>query len=273
MPASADGTVTLSVHDLPGHGRITVTEHVRPCGAVAYRVAGPRVRGTFTFRPDVRDEQAVPDRIVVQAGDAEDQLLAHLATDLPVVDGITLIGGGDRINLDTDDRPHRLRLRFVPATTAAPHPSAARLDAARRYAMAVVTVLADRFRRLDRPALMRAAAVRTAGRRLARWVHHQVLPGWYLLAETGEELAAAYPLVDELQRLSVLPLLPTAAACPCAGRLPCADPETYVSADDAGDWLTCPRCHQPTVMIAPGDSLAALLSAHAAHACPPTAAG
>ncbi|MET8530241.1 hypothetical protein [Micromonospora sp. NPDC005172] len=63
---------------------------------------------------------------------------------------------------------------------------------------------------------------------------------------------------------------PNAPACTCAGDLPCVSPDTYVTADNEGDWLTCPTCptcDQKTVMVTPGASVAGLLGDHAAHTC------
>lgn len=266
MPVSADA-VTRSVHDLPGHGRIRVTEQVRPTGAVAYQITGPDPHGSIVLKPDVADDQAVPDRLVVQLGDGEHLLATHLS-DLPTVHGVPLIGGGHDIDLDDPCWPHRLRIRPLHATDPT---ESTGLTAAVGCVVAVCGLLAERYRRLDTAALMSAAARSTAAARLRRVVHQRILPLRRLLVEARADLAAAWSLAEALQQLSPLALLDQPAEW--AGRLPGVDPETYISADDDGDWLTCPRCQQPTVMIAPGDSLAGLLTAHAAHTCPPNLAG
>ncbi|MEU8331683.1 hypothetical protein [Micromonospora sp. NPDC048839] len=248
--------------ELPGLGSVRVTEERRPSGVVAYRVSGVELYGTVLFKPDVLDQQLVPDRIIVQLGDGEHLLATHL-TNLLVVRGITLVGGGDAIDLDTTSWPLRLRLALLKAADRATAGGAA----AARRAVALCQVLAARYRRLDRLALMRAAARHTAGARLKRWVHQQILVPHQMNCGTSEELAAAYPIAEALQQWSPLPLLPTPPACACAGALPCVSPDTYVTADDEGDWLTCPTCDQKTVMVTPGASVAGLLGDHAAHTC------
>ncbi|GAB1690713.1 hypothetical protein [Krasilnikovia sp. M28-CT-15] len=100
---------------------------------------------------------------------------------------------------------------------------------------------------------------------LRRWVHARLLPDTATVAEAHDDLTAAWRVADELQQLSPLQLLPTEEACACRGRPVCVDPDTYVSSDDDGDWLTCPDCHQPTVMITPGAGITGLLAAHADH--------
>ncbi|KAB1943414.1 hypothetical protein F8271_09980 [Micromonospora sp. ALFpr18c] len=250
--------------ELPDLGRVPVTEQRRPGGVIAYRVSAAELFGTVVFKPDVLDQQLVPDRVIVQLGDGEHVLATHV-TNLLVVRGITLVGGGDAIDLDTTSWPLRLRLTPLKAADRATAGGAAAV----RRAVALCQLLASRYRSLDRLALMRAAAQHTAGPRLKRWVHQQILIPPQMHSGTGEELAAAYRFAEALQQWSPLPLLPTPPACACAGALPCVSPDTYVTADDEGDWLTCPTCDQKTVMVTPGTSVGALLGDHAAHTCRP----
>lgn len=84
-----------SSRHLPGHGRISIVEQRRPNGVLAYRVTGAAPHGTVAFKPDVRDEQPVPDRVVVRLGDGE-HLLATIATMIRVCE---LLAGRYR-NLD-----------------------------------------------------------------------------------------------------------------------------------------------------------------------------
>lgn len=247
-------------------GQLTVRQTVRSSGTVAYRLHGATASGTITFVPDVRDDQPIPSRLVVRFGDGDRLLATHLH-DLPVVAGVTLVGGGDRINLDLPGWTRQLIL--------APHDpdnhTAEEAAAVARRAQTVCVELAARYRHLDRDALMLAAAKRTAGRRLARCLHQKILPGLALLAEEQQELVAAQRLAGQLQQLSSLRLLPASGTD--AGRVTVpADPDIYVSSDDDGDWLICPACAQPTVMITPGAGLGGLLAAHAEHRCPPGSA-
>ncbi|WP_328654434.1 hypothetical protein OG598_11740 [Micromonospora sp. NBC_00330] len=237
-----------------------MTEERRPGGVVAYRVSAAELFGTIVLKPDVLDQQLVPDRVIMQLGDGEHVLATHV-TNLLVVRGVTLVGGGDAIDLDTTSWPLRLRLAPLKAADRATAGGAAAV----RRAVALCQLLASRYRRLDRLALMRD----TAGPRLKRWVHQQILIPHQMHCDTSEELAAAYPIAEALQQWSPLPLLPTPPACACAGELPCVSPDTYVTADDEGDWLTCPTCDQKTVMVTPGTSVAGLLAEHAAHTCRP----
>ncbi|MEV4211250.1 hypothetical protein [Micromonospora sp. NPDC049662] len=139
--------------DLPGLGRVTVTEERRPRGVVAYRVSAAELYGTVLFKPNVLDQQLGPDRVIVQLGDGEHVLATHL-TNLLVVGGVTLVGGGSARDLDTASRP--LRLRLAPEKAA--DQSTAGGAAAVHHAHALCQLLASRYRRLDRLALMRAAA-------------------------------------------------------------------------------------------------------------------
>ncbi len=50
---------------------------------------------------------------------------------------------------------------------------------------------------------------------------------------------------------------------------PTVNPDVYLRADDDGDWLTCPSCHQPITMLTGGDSLGCLLAEVTAHRCDP----
>ena len=50
---------------------------------------------------------------------------------------------------------------------------------------------------------------------------------------------------------------------------PAVDPDVYLRADDDGDWLTCPSCHEPITMLTGGDRLGSLLAEVAAHRCNP----
>ena len=245
---------------------LRATETIRRGGAVAYRLSGTRMSGTIVFLPDVRDDQAVPDRVAVRFGDGDHPLATHLH-DLPAVGDVTLIGGGDRIVLDEPGWTSRLALApRDPATCPAP-----RSTPAIAYAKQVCQRLADRYRQLDRDALMLAAASRTANRRLARWVHRQVLPDLAMAAECQEELAGAWPLAEQLQQLSPLRLLPAGrSGCACRGTSTCLDPDTYLSRTPGGYWLTCPRCHEGTIRITDGTPLVRLLAGHAEHACPAT---
>ncbi|MFK3983081.1 hypothetical protein ACI2K4_22225 [Micromonospora sp. NPDC050397] len=262
--------MTETVHALAGYGLVTVTADVRTTGVVCYQVTGPHLRGSIAFKPDVRDDQAVPDRIIIQLGDG-DHLFAHYQDDLPVVHGITARGGAV-VNLDDPTWQHHLDLLRVPDQTKRNRPATtAKLpERSRRYLLTVISTLADSYRRLDVKELMHAAARTTANARLKRWTHGQILLNHHLLTEVRKDLTAAYSLADQLQALSPLKLHPTTAASRCPESLPFAHPDTYISADDDGDWLTCHACDTPTVMITPGDGLAGLLSAHAAHDCAAT---
>lgn len=245
-------------------GQLTVRQTVRTGGTVAYRLDGATASGTIRFVPDVRDDQPIPTRLVVRFGDG-DHLLASDLHDLPVVAGVTLIGGGDRIDLDLPAWTRQLIL----APRDPDNHTAEESAAVARYAQTVCVELAARYLHLDRDALMLAAAKRTAGRRLARCLHQRILPGLALLTEEQGELAAAQRLTGRLQQLSPLRLLPSSALARVT--VP-ADPDIYVSSDDDGDWLTCPTCAQPTVMITPGAGLGGLLAAHAEHRCSPGSA-
>ena len=243
------------------HGSLTARQTVRSGGTVAYRLDGATASGTITFAPDVRDDQPIPNRLVIRFGDGDHLLATHLH-DLPIVHGVTLIGGGDRINLDLPGWTRQLILSPRDPDTC-PAPEAA---AVARYAHTICVELAVRYRQLDRDALLLAAAKRTAGRRLARCLHQQILPGLALLAEEHQQLATAHQLAGRLQQLSPLRLLPTSR--PSRVTVP-AEAHVYISSDDDGDWLTCPACTRPTVMITSGASLGGLLSDHAEHRCPP----
>jgi hypothetical protein len=259
--------MTETMHALAGYGLLTVATDVRSTGVVCYRVTGPHLHGSIAFKPNVLDDQAVPDRIIIQLGDG-DHLVADYQDDLPVVHGITAKGGAV-VDLDDPTWQHRLDLLRVgdrakrnrPATTVELP------ERSRRYLLAVIGTLADSYRRLDTKELMRAAARLTANARLKRCVHGQILLNHHLLTEVRRDLATAYSLADQLQALSPLNLQPTSAVPRCSPSLPFAHPGTYISADDDGDWLTCHACDTRTVMIAPGDELAGLLTAHAAHTC------
>jgi hypothetical protein len=242
-------------------GRLAVRQTVRSGGTVAYRLEGATASGTITFAPDVRDDQPIPNRLVIQFGDGE-HLLATQLHDLPIVHDATLIGGGDRINLDLPGWTRQLILSPHDPETC----PAADTAAIARYAHTICVELAVRYRQLDRDALMIAAAKRTAGRRLARCLHQQILPGLALRADEERQLTAAQRLADRLQQLSPLRLLPTSR--PGQVTVP-AEADVYVSSDDDGDWLTCPACTRPTVMITSGASLGGLLADHAEHRCPP----
>lgn len=51
---------------------------------------------------------------------------------------------------------------------------------------------------------------------------------------------------------------------------PMTDPEVYLRADDDGDWLTCPYCHEQITMLA-GGKLGSLIAEITAHRCDPAA--
>lgn len=243
------------------NGKLTVRQTVRSGGTVAYRLEGATASGTITFAPDIRDELPIPTRLVIRFGDGDHLLATHLH-DLPIVHDVTLIGGGDRINLDRPGWTRQLILKPRDPDTC-PAPDAAAIA---RYAHTICVELAVRYRQLDRDALMLAAAKRTAGPRLARCLHQQILPGLALRADEERQLAAAQQLADQLQQLSPLRLLPVGR--PGRVTVP-ADADIYISSDDDGDWLTCPACTRPTVMITSGASLGRLLADHAEHRCPP----
>jgi hypothetical protein len=151
-------------------------------------------------RPDVRDDQPVPDRLIVQSGDGDHRFATHLQ-DLLTIDGAVIIGGAASLPLDGDGAVWARRLRLTQLAGARPVPLP--LTESELALVAVLLgVIADRYGRLDRPALMLAAARHTAGGRLRRWVHAQILPDHALHAETGEELAAGYQVADRLQQLS-----------------------------------------------------------------------
>jgi hypothetical protein len=226
---------------------------------VAYRLSSTRMSGTVVFAPHVRDDQPVPDRVAIRFGDGEHLLATHLS-DPPTVDGVTLIGGGDRIDLDEPGWTRRVRV--APRDPAACRGHQA--DSVIGYALQVCLHLAARYRTLDLAQLALAAARTSADRRLRRWAHRHILPTSRLLAEYHDDFAMAWPLAEQLQQLSPLRLLPVTSH-PCRCRT-ARDP--YISTDDDGDWLTCPACDQPTVMIRPGDRLADLLAEHAKHHCP-----
>lgn len=245
-------------------GRLAVRQSVRSGGTVAYRFEGATASGTITFAPDIRDDQPIPDRLVIRFGDG-DHLFAAQLHDLPIVQGVTLIGGGDRINLDLPGWTRQIILSprdpdACPASDAA---------AVARYAHTICEELAVRYEHLNGGALLLAAAKRTASRRLARCLHQQILPGLALVTEEHPKLVAAQRLAARLQQLSPLPLLATSAPAPAPVTVP-AEADVYVSSDDDGDWLTCPICDRPTVMITPGASLGGLLAAHTEHRCPPS---
>ncbi|RKR88313.1 hypothetical protein BDK92_2624 [Micromonospora pisi] len=259
--------MTESIHALAGYGLVTVASDVRATGVVCYQVTGPHLRGSIAFKPGILDDQAIPEQIIIQLGDG-DHLFADYQDDLPVVHGITAKGGAV-VHLDDPTWQHRLDLLRVPdrAKGTRPETTAELPDRSRRYLLTVISTLADSYRRLDVKELMHAAARTTANARLKRWTHGQILLDHRLLTEVRRDLTAAYSLADQLQALSPIKLPSTSAASRCPGRLPFAHPDTYISADDDGDWLTCPACDTRTVMIRSGDGLAGLLSAHAAHDC------
>jgi hypothetical protein len=244
-------------------GLVAVTQNVRAGGCVTYRISGGHARGTVTFVPHVRDDQPVPDRMVVRFG-AGEHLLATRLDDLPVVAGVTLIGGADGVDLDEPGWTQALILSpRDPGSCPAPA-----LAAAVRSARTVCRKLASWYRRLDRDALMLAAAKRSAGPRLARCLHQRILPGLVVRDEDLQELAAAQRLAGTLQQLSPLRLLPGTPIQAGRPEIGGIDPDIYISSDDDGDWLTCPACEGPTVMIRPGAKMGGLLAEHAEHRCP-----
>jgi hypothetical protein len=129
---------------------------------------------------------------------------------------------------------------------------------------AILAVLVELYQSQDRAPLMLAAARQTALQRLRVCAHRSLIPHWRIQQDAHRELTEAQRLAEQLQALSPLPLLHSPS--PCRRRVH-ADPDVYVSADDDGDWLTCPRCDTPTVLISPGAGLGGLLHAHAQHRC------
>ncbi|WP_432983157.1 hypothetical protein [Dactylosporangium sp. CA-233914] len=252
---------------IPGHDPDTDAVNVdilyRPAGVVAYRLAAPRVRGTIVVTPHVTDEEPVPRDLVVRFGDGDHPLATH-RDDLPVVDGITVYGGG-YCNPHHPDAQPNLVLRAAATVGGALRPAALPVPA-HRYLLAVLDGVLQRHRQLDLDALAMAAARASAAARLRRHTHGTILPAARLLAEITAECTAAHELASQLQELSPLRLLPEPAPQRCC-RLPAVDPETLVTATDDGDWLTCTGCATRTVLIEPGMSLVGLLQAHATHRC------
>ncbi|WP_306211082.1 hypothetical protein [Actinoplanes sp. RD1] len=246
-------TLTLRLFD----GELQAPQTVSADGTVTYRLDGVHMHGTITFTPHLRAGQAVPDRLVIRCG-AGQHLLADRLHDLPVVNGVTLVGGADQLDLTDHNWAERLQLTPRDAVSSVLAVQAV------WYAREVCRHLAAHYRRLDIPSLHAAAARHSAGRRLADCVHQQIRPAHALWTEVGGELAAAQQLAAELQHLSALRLLPT----PTCSRAEALD-GVYISSDDDGDWLTCPRCDQPTAPITPGAGLTGLLAWHAEHRCPP----
>jgi hypothetical protein len=237
---------------------VAVTQSVRDDGSVAFTLASTRIRGTIVFVPDVRDHEAVPDRLVVRFGDGGHPLASALR-DLPVIDTVTWVGGAEGIDLDKQGWTRQLLLAHDRIDL-----SSRRAASAKGHARLVCARLGRAYQRLDRDALMLAAARHTAPRRLARWVHQQILPGYRTLAADQHALARAWTVAEQLQQLSPLPVLPhrpdrTASAV--------GGPSTYISGGRGGLWLTCPRCHQPTAPLRAGAVLADLLAADRQHTC------
>ncbi|GAA1884100.1 hypothetical protein [Asanoa iriomotensis] len=56
---------------------------------------------------------------------------------------------------------------------------------------------------------------------------------------------------------------------PTPSQRPAVDPDVYLRADDDGDWLTCPSCHEPITMLTGGDRLGSLLAEVTSHRCDP----
>lgn len=242
-------------------GEAGVTQTVRADGSVTFTLASPRMRGTIVFAPDVRDDQPVPDRLVVRFGDG-DNLLAAALRDLPVIDGVTWAGGAEGIDLDRPGWTRQLLL----AHDRIDLPSR-RARSAKDHARLVCARLGRAYQALDRDALMLAAARHTAPRRLARWVHQQILPNQRMLTDDQHELARAWAVAQQLQQLTSLPALPTRPGR-ASNRRGGADPHAYVCGDRDALWLACPACDQPTVLISAGAVLANLLAAHRQHTCP-----
>ncbi|GIE90496.1 hypothetical protein [Actinoplanes regularis] len=249
--------MTADQFTLTADGNLSARQTVRDSGAVAYQLTGV-MRGTIVFFPHVRDHEAIPGRVAIRFGDGDHLLATHLQN-LPTIGDLALIGGGSHLNLDAPGWTRQLILK-----TQDPGREAESV-AAIGYAEQVCQWLADRYRQLDRDKLRLAAARRTANQRLARCVHQRILSNLAERAEYDRELTADWTLAEQLQRLSPLRLLPTPVRpCRCY-----AFADVYVSSDDDGDWLTCPACDKPTVMIRTGDGLGGLLTQHTEHRCPP----
>lgn len=239
-----------------------VTQTVRADGTVAFTLASRRMRGTIVFAPDVHDDQPVPDRLVVRFGDG-DHLLATALRDLPVIDGVTWVGGADGIDLDRPGWTRRLLLAHDRIDL-----SCRRAASAKAHARLLCARLGRAYCGLDRDALMLAAARHTATARLARCVHQQILPSQRMLAEDQHDLERAWAVAQQLQHLSPLPVLPARPGHLSHPASPGHGPGGYVSHTRGGLWLTCTACDQPTVPVGAGAVLADLLAAHRQHTCP-----
>ncbi|WP_020525186.1 hypothetical protein [Catelliglobosispora koreensis] len=238
---------------------VTITPEHRPGGTMLYRLAGPSVTGVVSVEPWATDTQAVPDRWAVNLGTGSP--LANHRDDLPVIDTVTLYGGGGPLQLSHSGFWARLRI-YVKQGGAAMHTSPQLLDA-KRTLFAVLKHIGEMHCQHDPQPLLHEAARHNIMRRLAR-AGHNLLATYRLYAETRDELATRTALVRDLQALSPLRLLHT----PPARWHGCVDPDVYLRADDNGDWLTCPACEQPITRLEGGDRLGSLLQAVTGHRCP-----